>query len=333
MMNFCTLFDSGYIQRGLALYESLCKTCDRFRLYIMAFDDISYDILANLHLVSMTVVNLKNFENEELLAVKPTRTRAEYCWTCGPSVIYYFITRYNLESCTYLDADLMFYRSPQNLFEEIGDNSIAITDHYAPYEIPAGRYCVQFMYFKNDEWGMKALTWWRDRCIEWCYAHFEDGKYGDQKYLEEFPKLFKKVHVIETRGAGIASWNLDQYQFNPEKWEIKYGNNKYDIVFVHYHALSMEVANNKMIITPATFDIRHSNRFLFDYYASLILKVCNDYLNLNISSYELKKRKLSKKLLAKIKFSLRNISIIRFFYERYFRPEYKGYDKKTVIEN
>ena len=327
MMNFCTLFDSGYLQRGLALYESLCNTCDEFHLYVMAFDDQAYDVLTRLGLPSLTAVHLKDFEDEKLLEVKPTRTRAEYCWTCGPSVIYFFITKYNLDSCTYLDADLMFYRSPQILYDEIGENSIAITDHYAPYEIPAGRYCVQFMFFKNDEWGMKALTWWRDKCIEWCYAHFEDGKYGDQKYLEQFPVKFEKVHIIQSRGAGVASWNLNQYTYFPEEWTFMYDKTKYDIVFVHYHAVAMKVHNSTMVLTPATFDISPENLFMFDYYAKLVLNVCNRYLHLELENYQIKSRKRIKKCFAELKMRFRDVKWLRYLYEKYLRPEYKGFDK------
>lgn len=332
MMNFCTLFDSGYLQRGLALYESLCNTCEEFHLYVMAFDDKAYDILSELSLPSLTVVNLRDFETKELLEVKPTRTRAEYCWTCGPSVIYYFIEKYDLDSCTYVDADLMFYRSPQLLFEEIGDNSVAITDHFAPYEIPAGRYCVQFMYFRNDEWGMKALTWWRDKCIEWCYAHFEDGKYGDQKYLEDFPRLFKNVYIIQNRGAGVAAWNLTEYNYNPQNWSFTYGVESYDIVFVHYHAVSMEVHDKTMIIRPATFDINVNSLFLFNYYANLIVDVCNKHLGLALDNYKIKGRSLYKRVIAGIKLLLRDNRVIRYLYENYLRPEYKGYDKKSIID-
>lgn len=327
MMNFCTLFDSGYLQRGLALYDSLCKTCGcDFRLYIMAFDDKSYEFLKDLNLSYMTVANLKDFETEELLKIKPTRTRAEYCWTCGPSVIWYFMNNYNLDSCTYLDADLMFYRSPQMLFDEIGDNSIAITDHYAPYHIPQGRYCVQFMFFKNDEWGLRALKWWRDSCIEWCYAHFEGDKYGDQKYLEQFPIKFKKVHVINTRGAGIASWNMKQYDFNRNNWSFKFQDDTEDIIFVHYHALGINSNQGVLILKPATFDILPSEKFLFEYYADALKEVYKKYFKEDIIQVKYSGRSPLKKLFAKIKFTLRDVSIIKFFYERYLRPEYKGYD-------
>ena len=94
-----------------------------------------------------------------------------------------------------MDADLYFYQDPQILIDEIPKNkSVLITQHnyYPKYDQSktSGIYCVQFMYFKNDNEGMKVLKWWRDKCIEWCYNRFEDGKFGDQKYLDDW---FKKI--------------------------------------------------------------------------------------------------------------------------------------------
>ena len=69
----------------------------------------------------------------------------------------------------------------------MGDKSILLTKHrYSPQynkELKAGKYCVQFVTFKNDARALEALIWWRDRCLEWCYNRFEDGKFGDQLYL------------------------------------------------------------------------------------------------------------------------------------------------------
>lgn len=325
-MHFCTLFDSNYMNRGLALFESLCKVCDDFCLFVVAFDDIAYNKLVEIKHPSLIVERLIDFETPELLAVKSSRTRAEYCWTCGPSVVYHFIEKYNLDSCTYVDADLMFYRTPQLLFDEIGDNSVAITDHFAPYHIPQGRYCVQFMFFKNDECGMAALKWWRDSCVEWCYAHFDGEKYGDQKYLEQFPIKFDRVHVINNRGAGIASWNMGQYVFNAKDWSFGYDGQNNEIVFVHYHALGLRIENNQLLLKPATFDISSNEMFMFDYYAKLLSSVYIKYYGIEIRTYKYQRRGLIKKYYAKLKFLLRGVKPIKYVYERYLRPEYKGYD-------
>ena len=45
VLNFCTLFDSYYLDKGLALYLSLKKVCDNFRLYVFCFDDVAFQIL------------------------------------------------------------------------------------------------------------------------------------------------------------------------------------------------------------------------------------------------------------------------------------------------
>lgn len=146
MMNFCTLFDSYYMHKGLALYRSLLKNCLDFHLYIMAFDFPCYEKLKNLGLNNVTIRYICDFETEELISLKDQRTKAEYCWTCGPAIIEYFIETFSLNNCTYLDADLMFMASPQIIFDEFDKSvSIAISEHFHNETI-GGKYCVQFMY-------------------------------------------------------------------------------------------------------------------------------------------------------------------------------------------
>ena len=174
MYNFCTLFDSHYFSRGIAMYESLADVCDDFHIYVFAFDDASLQALRSLRYPHMTVISLAEFEDDELLRVKPTRSIAEYCWTCTSSTILYVLEKYYVNQCTYLDADLFFFNSPEVLLEEMGDPSILITGHrYTPKYDKAkksGTYCVQFISFKKDKRGLAALHWWRERCLEWCYA-------------------------------------------------------------------------------------------------------------------------------------------------------------------
>lgn len=243
--HYTTLFDSYYLNRALAMHESLLRKSPDFHLYMFAFDDKSEQILKALNLEHVTVISLKEFEDERLLSIKAGRTKGEYCWTSTSSTIYYCIKRFNLDHCTYLDADLYFFSNPNVLVEELNSDSILITEHRytKKYDQSAtsGKYCVQFMTFRNTPQGMKALTWWRDRCIEWCFDRFEDGKFGDQKYLDDWTTRFKGVHVLEHLGGGVAPWNVQQFDIigKPGSYKVKEKTTEkvFDLVFYHFHGV------------------------------------------------------------------------------------------------
>lgn len=241
---FCTLFNSFYLPRGLLLYRSLENTGTDFHLYIFAFDEKAFQLLKKLNLRFATIISLQDFEDDKLKTVKPDRTLAEYCWTCTPATIVYVIEKFNEPACTYLDADMYFYQNPEVLFEEMGSNSVLLTEHRFPPKFNrstlAGRFCVQFITFKNNSEGLNALYWWRDRCLEWCYNRYEDGKFGDQKYLDDWETRFESVHVLKHLGGGLAPWNAEQYSVvnrsgNKIFLSEKSSEKKFEAVFYHFH--------------------------------------------------------------------------------------------------
>lgn len=239
MHSFCTLFDSNYLPRALVMYHSLKATGESFNLYAVCFDDLAYEILTKLDLPNFVAIPLKAFETKELLAVKAQRTAAEYCWTCTPHVTRYVMDTYQLKEVTYVDADLCFYEKPSLLFDEFNqaNASVLITEHrYAPQYAKliekAGVYCVQFMTFKADKRGLAALQWWQDSCLDWCFARYEDGKFGDQKYLDDWPQRFEGVHVLQHLGGGLAPWNAMQYVISEHSNKLYV--DEYPLVFYHF---------------------------------------------------------------------------------------------------
>ena len=282
--NFCTLFDSYYFSRGLALYNSLLTNCDNFHLYIFAFDDIVYERLTGLNLCNATIISLLEFEDKELLEVKGQRSKAEYCWTATPSTILYAINSFRLDSCTYIDADLYFYSDPKELFYEIGDASIALTLHnYSrmyDQSSTSGKYCVQFVYFKNDFNGILALNWWRNACLDWCYARLENGKFGDQKYLDDWTERFDNVHVVKNHGAGLALWNAERYIIEKEdnQFIIKEhsSNNIYNLIFYHFHGLKFNADIDKVIVRPTKFSFgKKLRQLIYIDYINVLIKIDN----------------------------------------------------------
>jgi hypothetical protein len=243
MNNYCTLFNSRYVTRGLAMYESLSQHSQAFHLYIFAFDDRCCNLLKQLALSNVTIISLQEFEDETLLNIKASRSIGEYCWTCTSSTIKYAIENYQLTHCTYLDADLYFFSDPSVLIEDMGNNSVSIIEHrYTPeYNQSAtnGKYCVQFMTFKNNNNGMKVLNWWREACIDWCYARVENGKFGDQKYLDHWIDTFEDVYEIKNLGGGVAPWNIQQYQLindNQKVLGIELSTDThFEVIFYHFH--------------------------------------------------------------------------------------------------
>ena len=240
---FCTLFDSGYLIKGLAMMESLKRWCPDAHLFVLCMDAPAKDILTALKKPYLTCITLAEVETEELLEAKKTRGVAEYCWTLSPSLPSYILDRHpEIDFITYIDSDLLFYSPVQAIFDEIGDKSIAIIEHrFAPRLMDRevnGRFCVEWVSFRRDEEGMRCLARWKAQCIEWCYYRLEEGRMGDQKYLDEWPGLYPNCHIIEAAGAGIAPWNYETLAFS----EGSGGQIMVDgepLIFYHFHQLQL----------------------------------------------------------------------------------------------
>jgi hypothetical protein len=295
MLHFCTLFNSAYLSRGLVLYDSLLKVCPDFRLYVFAFDDDTYEYLAAQGFEKLIPISLKDFEDESMLRVKKTRTIAEYCWTCTSCTILYVLENFNATHCIYLDADMYFYANPAILWNELpSDKSVLITEHrYTPmYDKSAenGIYCIQFMGFKADKNGLIALKWWRDACIDWCFARLEEGKFGDQKYVDDWTTRFEGIHVLQHLGGGLAPWNIQQYRFQTTDGKIK-GFHRltkapFEVVFYHYHSVRF-FTPDKILLTESNYEIESDIIDLF--YKPYIQKLVASAADVKSKSDKIKK--------------------------------------------
>jgi hypothetical protein len=244
MHDICTYFDKNYIHRGLALYRSLKQTAPGgFRLWTVCLDDVTFETLGKLNLDGLHPVHLKEIEagDKPLAVAKGNRSLIEYYWTLTPSLpLYIFRNKHDVEKLLYIDADMYFFSSPAIFFEELRDKSILIVPHDYSNEYKSeehsGKYNVGTLVFRADEKGLLCLNWWRERCLEWCYARHEDGKFGDQGYLNDWPERFEGVVVPQNIGLRPAPWNVGKYILSQESDGLLHVA-RTPLVCYHFHAL------------------------------------------------------------------------------------------------
>lgn len=214
MENYVTNFNLGFLPQGLALYRSMQRHVKAFQLWVVCMDQHCFDALQTLNLPNMHPINFSSMESDAYKRLKEERTIAEYCWTVNPLNPYLVFSQDpTIDRVTYVDADLWFLSTPDPIFKEFSNSSksVLVTEHaYLPeydQSISSGIFCAQWITFvKNHSEPLRK--WWEEQCFHWCFNRSEDGKFGDQKYMESWPTLFPgTVHSLSSPKMILAPWN------------------------------------------------------------------------------------------------------------------------------
>lgn len=243
---YCTYFDQNYLVRAVTLYQSLARhSTTPFTLWMLCFDEESHGVVSSLGLPFARALHAAELEQHdaELHATKTTRSLVEYYWTSTPALTLWLLERESTDVVCYLDADLFFYSSPEALFAELDGKSVLIIPHRFPDPTPHllqhGVYNVGALLFRRDAVGIACLRRWRAQCIEWCAAVPESSRFGDQKYLDEWPALYGTSLVVSQNvGAGIGPWNERALHLEASRGPCtppRAGG--VDVVFFHFHGL------------------------------------------------------------------------------------------------
>lgn len=214
MEHYVSNFNLGFLPQGLALYSSMQRHLDSFQFWVVCMDHDCFDALRALNLPNMRLIDFSSIESDAYKRLREERTVAEYCWTVNPLNSHLvFSLDPDVDRVTYLDADLWLLKDPVHIFREFADSekSLLVTEHaYLPrydQSNSSGVFCAQWITFARDR-SEPLRKWWEEQCFQWCFNRAEDGKFGDQKYMESWPKLFPgEVHSLSTPELILAPWN------------------------------------------------------------------------------------------------------------------------------
>lgn len=217
---FCTCFDHRFVDRGLVLHESLRRYLPDATLYVLALSDECEEFLSARRPDGVVVVPLKRVLSREprLRDIRESRTHTEFIFTLTPFIVCETLRALQQgEQAVYLDADMMFFGSPEEFLDRSAKFDVAITPHnfseHMRSQARYGIYNVGWVGFKKSCGGERCARWWADQCLAWCYDRLEDGKFADQKYLESFEKVADSVLTSTPAGLNSAPWNASGRSF------------------------------------------------------------------------------------------------------------------------
>jgi hypothetical protein len=240
---YCTYFDRGYLARGLALIRSLRRHGDHSPVWILAMDDDVERFVREIDDPAVHALTLSDLEKADprLLAVKASRSRMEYYFTCTAQLMRWVAGRYPRDSeVAYLDADMWFTDHPSRVFAALGEGSVGIIAHRYPESMARrlakyGTYNVGWVGVRSDTEGIRCLDWWADRCIEWCGDTPDAGRYADQGYLDGFAGVTPAVRVLPEPGFDLAPWNTGRHHVSWDGRRVAADGDP--VTFFHFHGL------------------------------------------------------------------------------------------------
>ena len=177
-----------------------------------------------------------DFPDVDFWSLRSSRSYVEFCWALG-SVLSNELLKTYKSTTTYLDADICFFSSPSDIQMEAAKASASITPHRFPSRLKSlevnGLFNVGWVSFAPTAEGLEVSSNWRKNCEQSTAYEASVGIVGDQKYLDEWPRVFNNVYQIPNPGVNLAPWNHESYKVtkNKNRWSVD-GDN---LIFYHFH--------------------------------------------------------------------------------------------------
>lgn len=281
----CTLFDAAFLQRGVALVNSLNDYDDvELQFKILCLDEISADAVRDLQIKNVEVLVLEDILDNDLIKAQRNRSWREFCWTLPACLLKYLIIKQSIQGkLFYVDSDCFFFSSPKRMFALLDEgHEILVHEHRfssdrMSWQASSGRFNVGVVGGLIPGQFEKCVERWSAQVLDECVLEPENGKCGDQTYLNEWPELYSKLYIVNDKGVGVAPWNMNSYEPYVNKSNIYVDESV--LVFFHFSRFKIlfERLGVILYICAGGYDVSPAYRKLvYRKYAKALLKASKD---------------------------------------------------------
>jgi hypothetical protein len=247
--HYSTTCHAAMLPQLRVLVASMRRHCRPFRLHVLAEGEEVAQWCRDQDDIGMcrteTLLTLRPSLRAENLPGYP-RTAAMLAWTRRWRFLVDLLETYG-EPVTGLDCDLMFWSSPEPVFEEIGGAGMAVLPHgFAPASLGArgvtmeshrkyGLYNAGWVYFASASPADHFAELCRQGPLAEDRVH-ADGtvRWGEQGSLEYVAEVHG-AHVIQHPGAAPGPWSVHAHELEVVEGERIFGGRP--LVAYHYHSL------------------------------------------------------------------------------------------------
>jgi hypothetical protein len=269
--HYATTAHGPYLRQLRVLVTSMRRHCEPFRLHVLAEGREVFEWCREQPDIEVTLLDAFLWKHEDWRADRipgPPRNGNELACARRWRFVADLLASAG-EAVTLVDSDLMFWSSPEVVFDEIGDAPLAVSPHgFAPAAegLPGvtleshgrfGRYNGGWSYWADRRAARRMADLARE-CSRAIDHHWPDGRvtWGDQGALEIVQQEFG-AHVIRHTGINAAPWNANSLRLE-KKDNVLLVNDK-ELISFHFSSLKMVGPN---VIQFANAEYCVPDRFL-----------------------------------------------------------------------
>ena len=266
MKTFVTYCTRDYILHALTSLESALSLHAEASARLICVDSI-HDLpilpvelwrkvkLSNLDEYPVTRLQYSNFlrsrsKFESLISIKP-QLLFELCKSLPEN-----------EMVIYQDTDVIFFSEMDTYPGFSSKHSVYIFEHQYRLKkdfYPHGKYNAGFLVLKNNSSSQTFLEEWSSKCHEWCYLRVENGKYADQKYLEELSR-YSYVSAENSKQINLGMHFFDGgSNLKSTKKRVLLDNR--ELICFHFHGFKVHKRVTESGLNRYGFSLRNFNKF------------------------------------------------------------------------
>jgi hypothetical protein len=247
---YFTLITNKYLAHAKVLKSSFLKF-NKGKLIVGLIDRVQPEshFYNDLEVVPVEEIGISDFcEMKKIYNVIELLTAAK------PFYFKYFMELYpKVDSFVYLDSDIKFYSSINNIIKDNKGYDVLLTPHFLTPQpddltpsdhsiLSTGIFNLGFICINRSKESLNFIEWWSRKLTKYCFADIRRGYFTDQLWVNFAPAFLSNFKVLRAIGLNVSNWNLHErhIEFKDERFII---NGVEEMVFYHFSNFNLEKPN------------------------------------------------------------------------------------------